>query len=191
MNFVNSSSRDLNEIFGWNVLVFSTKITNWNNEINATKTAHILTFGFLCGLFCFFGVREDFFLPAFIWLKLATVALNQFDERCSLENVLKFTTACICMYNIFPCFDRSFSLQWRLLIIIDLISGGQNWPPPLNTRQWSCYTLPILSTHCALHHLYPRAFYSLPSSTYIKRPRSQPVEHLQYHRKIRDCEQPY
>ena len=47
--------------------------------------------------------------------------------------------------------------------------------------------------HCALHHPYPRVFYTLPSFARIKRPRWQPVQpddrHLRAQVKIGDCEQ--
>ena len=40
---------------------FSVEISDWNFEINATKTARTWT----CGLWPFFTVREEFFRPAF------------------------------------------------------------------------------------------------------------------------------
>ena len=80
---------------------------------------------------------------------------------------------------IFPLFERVSYL------ISDLISGGdKKRPHPLDTRQWSCQGLPIFSARRDLHHPYPRAFCTLPSFVRIKKPRSWPVEHLRYQRKI-------
>ena len=127
-----------------------------------------------CGFCRVFAVREEIFPAALIniiGLNLVT-ALNRFREQCKTlnQNVSKLysNTKSISYFpDLIGFFSREEIVNW-----FDQWRRQNSVTPLEHETEWSCYSLPIFSAGCALHHLYPRAFCTLHSFARIKGPRS-------------------
>ena len=109
---------------------------HWNFKTNLTSRTHASCVSSQLAAFAdIFGVREEFFCPAFIRLNLVT-ALSRFHERCTFTWrpwILKCLEVTCNWYHISPTW-QVFCQERKLLI--DLICSGAKthllWhPPPL------------------------------------------------------------
>ena len=142
---------------------------HWNFKINATSRTHASCVSSQLAAFAdIFGVREEFFCPAFIRLNLVT-ALSRFREQCTFTWrpwILKCLEATRNWYHISPIW-QVFSPGEEIVNWFDLRWRQNSATTVEHETEWSCYSLPIFLACRALHHPYPRAFCTLPSFAHI------------------------
>ena len=149
---------------------------HWNFKINATSRTHASCVSSQLAAFAdIFGVREEFFCPAFFRLNLVPV-LNCIESISWAMYVHLKTLNLKCLeatrnwYHISPIW-QVFSPGEEIVNWFDLWWRQNSATTVEHETEWSCYSLPILLACRALHHPYPRAFCTLPSFARIKRTR--------------------
>ena len=120
---------------------------HWNFQINATSRTHASCLSSQLAAFAdIFGVREEFFCPAFIRLDLET-ALCRFREQCKFTWrpwILKCLEATHNWYHISPVW-QVFSPGEEIVNWSDFCGGSKTRPLPLNTRQSEAVTVSLFS----------------------------------------------
>ena len=118
---------------------------HWNFEINATSRTHASCVSSQLAAFAdIFGVRDEFFCPAFIRLNLVT-ALRRFREQCTFTWrpwMLKCLEATRNWYHICPIW-QVFSPGEEIVNWFDLRWRQNSVTTVEHETEWSCYSLPI------------------------------------------------